>query len=230
MLLASLALATEAPTPAEEEAWLVGLQSTLEDGRALLVATGLAHHAWAAPRTCDPASDGIAARSGFFLDAWRERVVQASSLADRLESVRDAPTLAPLRNVARSAAIQDAVDRARRQESAWRGSVLWHRENVAPYRKKCTPSMSVAPGWPDPSVTASDDPARLTAVFVLEPGWLCGTDGSLRVERGVALTDGEAVCFDASESCGCERSTVLPGAAVGTTAASDPEPEPAPTP
>ncbi|MCB9674723.1 MAG: hypothetical protein H6737_06375 [Alphaproteobacteria bacterium] len=214
-LLFAVALAAEVPTPAEEQAWLASLEASLDDGHALLVATGLAHHTWTAPKACEPGADAVAWRARAFLDAWRAIVVQNGEVAERLKRFQDAETVAPLRSVARRAAIQRALDRTVRMEAAWRGSAEWHRQQVAPYTKRCAPTPAPAEGWPEGGVRASDDPSRVHALWAFEGGWLCSGSGSLEVAAGVALTEADAVCLASTSACDCTPAPVLAGASIG---------------
>lgn len=202
------------PTPQDEQRTFDALVGANEDARAVMIATSAAHHSWTSPRVCTPETDSTAARARRFLDAWRAVVVRATALADRLERDRDAPTLAPLRTSASAAAIAREVSRARTVETTWRGSAAWHRKEISPYSKRCSPVVGPAPGWEDRTIRAADDPAPLAAVLVLEAGQLCGGAEPLRVEPGVLLIETVAVCWSA-DACDCTPQDVLPGAALG---------------
>ncbi len=206
-----------APGPGELAAAVAELEDRLATAEAVSVAVARlqgAHTTLAGKGTpCeDPVRAESLARLRHFADRWRDTVQRAVVQADRVRDTAAAPTVAPIVDEERRAAIVALLDRAGRQEAQWLETWAWF---AATAPRQCrSRSFSSFAGLPPPSIQAADEapgPAVVTALF----GYVCPERGApVAGTGGLVLLAGRA-CWSADAACACEQQVVHPGAVLG---------------
>lgn len=204
-----VALATLEDIDALEQA----VRSHEETAEALLRATGLALHA---ARGEDPCAGTARARALAFHAAWQGTHAAWEAAAATLARAHGSPTLPfdpdldDVSGGSATTASPDAPRRARHRQALARSAALLRS---LPPGGACDRAVAPAAGFPDPTVPAADDP-DLRAVWVTAPGHLCGPEGALAIEAGVALVVSTA-CWAPTAACSCTQAWPLDGAALG---------------
>lgn len=233
-------LAPGAPELGEAE---LRLGNLLETNRSVAAATARLQEAWAlpppAPTTGPPPKDPARAslpltrvvppakqpcadttrlalgwRIERFGAAWREAAQAVRIEAERVQALRQAPTIAPLLDAGWSTRLDDLDTRAQVSLAAWREASAWQGRYVRPLLQACpAPPVVPAPGYALESIRAQGERAPHTAILAQGDGWVCPT--AVRADDAIVLIDGASACWSAGTPCGCEPHEVLPGAILG---------------
>lgn len=168
-----------------------------------------------APPRADPCADtarlALGWRIGRFGAAWRETAQAVRVAAERLRSIRGAPTVSPLVDGGWATALDALAARAVVAEATWREASAWQARYVRPTLQACpVPPLGAAPGFPVPVVRARGEEEPMIAVLALGDGWVCPSPQ--RADDAVVLVEGPQACWSASTPCACEPVDVAPGA------------------
>ncbi len=158
----------------------------------------------------DPCADVERIEVGWRIErfgaAWREVAQAARAQAARLDTIRHAPTVAPLVDDWWSDTLDGLVAAARAEAAGVLEAGAWQSMFVRPVLAACTiPPLRAAPG-------AGQAGNERVAVLGMGDGWVC--PDRLRGEDAVVLVDG-AACWTAGATCACAPERVLPGAVLG---------------
>ncbi len=169
----------------------------------------------------DPEARELVARVKPFGAAWRDAAQAARAQSERVEHLRQAPTLAPLLDDAERGRLERLHRRAEKTARLFLEARAWQRQHVEPQASRkgrgaetCPEVPSVGPGLApgEPATAASGDVEGAVAVIGIGGGRLC--PANLPAD-GVAVLESPRACWDPDDTCTCKPEPVLPGAVLG---------------
>jgi hypothetical protein len=206
---------TLAPGPDDLAAAERELQVRLVDAEAVSRAVARLQSAWitaeGSPGCDDPVRAPLAVRLRHFGSAWHDAVQRVRVQADRVGRLVGAPTLVPIVDAERRAAIDLLMGRADVQEQGWLELASWTSRVRLP---TCDLQLAPAPGFPRPTIAARDEGPLPVALTAVGGGRICPEALGVEANGVVVVVDGP-VCWTTSDRCDCTAAPVEAGAVLG---------------
>jgi hypothetical protein len=204
-----------APGPAELGTAQNELEQRLVVAEAIEHAVARLQSTWAVtPATDELCRDVIrgpmVSKLRRFAEAWHDAAQRVRTQAARVQRTAVAPTVTPVIDTDRRLRIDDMLERARQQESAWLEFVAWMQQEELGV---CAITLETSPGLPDPLVRGAGEKRGAVAVLSLERGFVC--PGATAVAPGQVVVVEDAVCWSSDQACGCTPAAQDPAAVLG---------------
>ncbi|MEQ1505147.1 MAG: hypothetical protein ABMB14_23130 [Myxococcota bacterium] len=164
--------------------------------------------------TCrDPLRGPLTVKLRHFAAAWHDAAQRVRVQADRVARISRNPTVTPIIDPDRRAALDGLLARANAQEAGWLELVAWVDHQMP---ETCDLELTTSPGLPDPIIRGDGEVPGPVALAALSPGYVCtagAKDGVSADARVMIVT--AAACWSEQQWCACEPVVVNPGAVLG---------------
>ncbi|MEQ1572360.1 MAG: hypothetical protein ABMA64_42450 [Myxococcota bacterium] len=158
----------------------------------------------------DPLRGPLVVRLRLFAEAWHAAAQRSRVQAKRVEWTSTSPTVTPVIDTDRRAALDKLMARARAQDSAWLEFVAWAEQASI---EVCDLELIRMPGLPDPIVRGEGEKIGGIAVTTVGDGYVCPS--GVKAPEGTVLILNGPACWSADAACGCTAEPLEPGSVLG---------------